>query len=99
MKEESAKTIVELLDDWVIMVDTFSYSLAKRKTSKKGEEVFDIKSYHGSLCKALKALGAELSKESLGQGSTSLADAVRRIEESNSRVAKLIDDSFKGVGL
>ena len=99
MKEESTRTVIELLDDWVILVDTYSYNLAKKKTSKKGEEVFDLKSYHGSLCKALKAFGAELSKESLGQWSTSLTDAVRRIEESNNRVAKLIEDSFKGFEL
>lgn len=97
MAEE--RTVIELLDDWVILVDTYSYNLAKKKTSKKGEEVFDLKSYHGSLCKALKAFSAELFKESLVQGSTSLTDAVRHIEESNNRVAKLIEDSFKGVGL
>ena len=96
MKEETARTIIELLDDWVILVDSFSYSLAKRKMSKKGEEVFDTKSYHGSLSRALKSFGAELSKESLGQGSQSLVDAVRRIQESNNRVAKLIEDSFNG---
>ena len=92
-KNELRKEI-ELLDGWVCLVDTYSYSLAKKRTNKKGETVYDTKSYHASLCGALNALGGELARESVKNGSQSLVEAVRHISESNARLMEFIQDSF-----
>lgn len=92
-KQEEAK-IIELIDGYVCVVDQLCWTLAKKVKRKNGEECTNNISYHNSLESVFKALGRRMSVDALKSGSQSIPQAVQTICESNSRLEKLIEDSF-----
>ena len=91
------ETMITLFDDWVVLVDTYNYTLAKDRgeyTDKDGvvRRRYDPVSYHRNLAGALKALGARIPHEQLQNGSHSLSEAVTIILESNKRTQELYEE-------
>ena len=89
--------MIKLFDDWVILVDAYNYTLAKDKgvsVDKDGKERHNYMSlsHHTSLAEALKALSGRISSDALQNGSHSLTEAVRIIQDSNSTVQKLYEE-------
>ena len=88
--------MIELFDNWKIDVDSMSYTLKKviPGTSKKGEPITreDIRGYYGTLEGALKALGKEMVKDELKDGSYTLTDALNVVREAREKVEKLIEE-------
>lgn len=89
--------MIELFDDWVVLVDAYNYTLAKDRgeyTDKDGtvRHKYDAVSYHTSLADALKALGARIPQEQLQNGSHSLVEAVTMIRDSNMRMEELYQE-------
>lgn len=86
--------VIELVGDYVCVVDNLCWTFAKRTFDKGGKRCFYNISYHKSLQDVLKALGKRMSIDALKHGSQTLTEAIQTISESNSRLAKLIEDSF-----
>lgn len=87
--------MIELVDGWLIDVDSMSYTLKRRLkgTSKKGEPIErdEIHGYYSSLEGALKALGREIVRENLKDGSHTLTDALSIVSEARKTVEDLIE--------
>lgn len=89
--------MIELFDNWVILVGDMDYCLARkagiRKDKKTGEEIqqFSRYGYYGSIPGALRRLTRELSLDALRGRETTLNEAVRVIKESNARVEQLLE--------
>lgn len=91
--------MIKLFDNWVIDVDSTSYTLKRIVSgkSKKGEPIErdDIKGYYSTLEGALKALGKEIVKDELKDGLYTLTDALDIVVEARKKVEKLIEDSAR----
>lgn len=87
--------MIELFDDWVILVGDMDYCLARKAGTriKDGKETmqFSRVGYFGTIPAALKRLVGELSRERLKGRVCALDEAVRAIRESNARVEKLLE--------
>ena len=92
-KQEEPK-VIELIDGYVCVVDQVCWTLARRAKKKNGENYFQNISYHNSLESVFKALGRRMSVDALKSGSQTIPQAIQTISESNSRLEKLIEDSF-----
>ena len=90
--------MIELFDDYVIVVDELNYRLCKRmgkRKDKNGNETDEWNykgyGYFGSVEAALKALSGILSNERLRGRESTLSEAVQAIRESNEAVKKVIE--------
>lgn len=92
--KQDAPKVIELIDGYVCVVDQLCWTLAKRAWKKNGDEYFVNISYHNSLQSVFKALGKRMSVDALKSGSQTIPQAIQTISESNSRLEKLIEDSF-----
>ena len=90
--------MIELENGYVIGVDRYSYSLMRKtgKNKKTGETTFDYYGYYKDLNGALKAYKNERIRARLRDGSMDLAEAIRRIKESNSSVEQSIRRAVGG---
>lgn len=86
--------MIELFDGWKIDVDSMSYTLKKtvQGKSKKNEPIERdiIFGYYGTLEGALKALGKEIVRDRLKDGSHSLTEAINTVVEARETIEKLI---------
>lgn len=86
--------MIELFDDYVIIVGDFDYALARktgRVDKRSGKPTFDNIGYFGTVGAALERLVDIYTKNALKGRSMDLCEAVRAIRESHDRVAKLIE--------
>ena len=84
--------MIELLDDYVILIDPLCYVLAKCVgTDKNGRERFRNLTYHNSVQKAFHAFYRELVKKELSDGLHTVCTALHTIQEVSERVEALID--------
>lgn len=90
--------MIELIDNWVVLVDDYNYTLARitgtRIDKKTGREspAYKVQGYYRSLESAVKALGEQLIRDCLKDRRTSLAEAVHTITESNKRMETLLHE-------
>lgn len=80
-----------IIDNWVLIVDGNSYTIARyfgEKVDDKGRTRKDIRDakYYTSLSGAFRGLRGQLERETLSKGFQSLVDAFRAVIESNARV-------------
>ena len=80
-----------IIDNWVLIVDGSSYTIARyfgEKVDDKGRTRKDIRDakYYTSLSGAFRGLRGQMERETLSQGFQSLVDAFRAVIESNARV-------------
>lgn len=87
--------MIELIDDYVILVDDYCYTLAKKKQTvdkRTGKTKLAYIGYFGTVEGALTALAKQLAKDKLKDAHTDLAGAVDAIRESNDEVKKLLEN-------
>ena len=88
--------MIELFDNWVILVDDYNYCLAKYKGTRtkedKDEPVYHRVGWYSSLDSALRHLGERIAREKLERSCQSLYEAVQTIKESNARVEELLQE-------
>ena len=96
MEEERERPgVIELIDDYVLIVDRLSWSLARQKgVDKHGKPVYKYYGYFGSAEKALTQLGRELVYDRLKNGRSTFATLLNHIAESNTRLENFIKDAF-----
>lgn len=86
--------MITLFDNWVIDVDSSCYTLKRvvNGKNKKGEDVTrdDIRGYYNSLEGTLRALGKEIVRDRLKDGSHSLTEAINTVVEARETIEKLI---------
>lgn len=91
--------MIELFDGWMIDVDQQAYTLKKKTIgkSRKGERIErdNVRGYYGTLEGALKALGKELVKEELIDGSHTLTEALDIVERTRVKIENLINEKAK----
>lgn len=89
--------MITLFDNWVIDVDSNCYTLKRvvNGKNKKGESVTrdDIRGYYNSLEGALRALGKEMVRDELRDGSYTLTEALNVVREARETVEKLIEEN------
>ena len=86
--------MIELFDGWWIDVDSQSYTLKRTVagTSKKGDPITrdEVYGYYSTLESTLKALGKEMVREGLIDGTYSLTDALNMVSDARKKVEDLI---------
>lgn len=89
--------MINLFDNWVIEVDSNCYTLKRviQGKNKKGEETTrdDVRGYYNGLEGALKALGKEMVRDTLRDGSYTLTEALNVVREARETVEKLIEEN------
>ena len=90
--------MIELENGYVIGVDSYSYALMKNTgiSKKTGEKVYTYCGYYKDLNGALKAYRDERVRARLRDGSMDLAEAIRRIKETNTAVDRSIKRAIGG---
>lgn len=89
--------MIELFDDYVIIIDEYCYALCKRRKSKNtktGKTQYTPIGYYSGVCEALKRLKDELVREKLKGDAIRLNEAVSVIKEANERVEALIESEI-----
>lgn len=92
---------IQLIDNWVVVVDDLNYSLAKKVPVKKKENdrdyAYKYYGYYGTLSNALYALCDRLTRDALKQESPiTLKEAVETITESYERISNLLKECLDG---
>lgn len=91
MKQESTRTIIELVNDYTCEIDANNnYILVKNWRSKTGEKASKNLGYYSSLERALTRLVDELAIDSIRGRTVALNEAVEAIRESKRQMAKLL---------
>ena len=98
---KSLKGTIELMDDYVITVDMYNYSVGKRYTwkNKDGEVEHGVSylGHHNTLPQALESFRRYLVRERLQDGSRTLSEALRTILEVNEQAMNFIRDNIPEV--
>lgn len=92
--------MIELYDGYVIKIDELQYILAKktgRIDKRSGKEDLDPVGYYADLRMALKDFGRRNIRLKLKDGSLSLGDAIRAIQNELDRLEKFIKDNIPEV--
>lgn len=93
--------MIELFDDYVIAVDPYNYTFAKKitKKDKDGTERESLKglSYCSTLSGALNAARVYFIKQRLSDASVTLTEALATIFEIDVQMEQFIKDSVRGV--
>lgn len=88
--------MIELFDDWVIVIGDNDYQLAKptgTKTDKRTGKVyptFKVYGYFGTITEALKRLVEECTRERLKGRTTTLHEALKAFEATREGIAELL---------
>lgn len=94
--------MIELFDGWKIEVDSLAYTLVKEQTyiaksgKHAGEQTVkrDIRGYYSSFEGALNALGREMVRDGLQDGSHSLTEALNVVRDAREAVEKLLKETL-----
>lgn len=86
--------MIELFDNYVIVVEDNGYALAQKFVSKNGKEYTRVLAYLGSVEKCLEFLGRELEHEALSGTFSRLDTAVATIRESHERLVAFLRDNL-----
>lgn len=87
--------MIELVDGYYILVDDYSFALAKEKGTldkRTGKKQFYYLGYYGTVEAALAALARELARNKLKDAHVGITEAVNVIRESNQTVEKLLEN-------
>lgn len=87
--------MIELFDDYVILVNDLDYALARKtgRTDKRtGKPYFDNIGYFGTVDAALERLVDIYARNALKDGVHTLAEAVTAINEVGERVTKMLHE-------
>lgn len=89
--------MIEVIDGYVIDVDTLSYTL-KRETGsldKDGNKVYRTYGYYNSLKSALTACTGFMQKEKLASDTFPLVEAINVYNQATERFEKLLELAIK----
>lgn len=94
--------MIELFDGWKIEVDSMAYTLVKEKThlaetgKRAGEMVTDrdIRGYYATMEGALNALGKEIVRDNLKDGSHSLTEALNVVRDARETIENLLKEKI-----
>lgn len=86
--------MVKLTDDYFVDVNgtTFTLMLDKHKVDKKNEPITEVVGYYMSLASAVKAAADDLIGRKLADGSYSLAEAVKLMQEITAEFSSLLTE-------
>lgn len=86
--------MIRLIDDYVVTVDPYCYTLARDtgKTDKKGNRKLKNISYHSTLEKAIAACKEDRRKRCLPEGDTSLYEALTAMRQSDREISELLKE-------
>lgn len=95
---------IELIDDWVVVVDELNYALAKKvpvkqKDDGKKRRKFSYKyyGYYGSLTNAMYALCDRLTRDELrAKSPLTLKEAINTITECYDRISAQLKEVLDG---
>lgn len=82
--------MIRLIEDFVVTIDPYNYTLARELTNKKGEKYMKNISYHGSLQKAIEACKEEYRRKYLGEKDMDLKEALIVIRQCDNEFEKTI---------
>jgi hypothetical protein len=87
--------MIRVNDDYYITVDPCNYILCrdKHKTDKKGNALYIVVGYYNNLEKALQGAVADMNRRAFIEGTYSLQEAIKVIQQSNS----IFDDMLREV--
>ena len=90
--------MIELFDDYVILVNDLDYALARKtkyRNPKTGKIKYDNIGYFGTVQAALERMVDIYTRDVLKDRSLPLSEAVQAIRESHGRVTKLIETAME----
>lgn len=88
--------MIELFDDWVILIGDSDYQLAKpagtRTDKRTGEkrQTYKVYGYFGTITAALNRLMQECTREKLKDRTTSLYEALQAFREARGKLAEIL---------
>lgn len=85
--------MVRVNEQYVIDVDERNYTvkLDKHKTDKKGNPIYDVCGYYGTLETAIKGVIGSMNKSKLSQGTHTLEEAVKIVCENNKQFEEMLE--------
>lgn len=91
--------MIKLINDYVVRVDTMSYTLMvdTHKKDKKGNDLYKTVGYYSTLSSAIKGCIKDINRSKLAVDTITLEEAVKVIMESNESVTDLLNKCLGGV--
>lgn len=96
---ENSDGVIRLYDNWVIVVDSRQWILARDtgKKDKSGAPIRNIRGYYARLGTALKACAEANIRARLQNGTTGLSEALQTIREEHERLERFIAENIPNV--
>jgi hypothetical protein len=92
--------MVRINENYIIDVDEKCYAVKfdKHKTDKKGNAVYDVCGYYGSLESAIKGVIKSMNSKALSEGIHSLEQAIEVVSSNNRCFENMLKKALEEMG-
>jgi len=92
--------MIRVNDNYYITVDKYNYTACrdKHKTDKKGNSLYSVVGYYGSVEGALRGIIDDMNERAFAEGTYSLQEAIEVIQQSNKMFTDMLREAVKGNG-